>query len=153
MRPDDQPSAGRLEGQEHVLPVRVYYEDTDFTGVVYHGGYVRFFERGRTDFLRLAGVSHAALLERPEPLAFAVVRMAIDFRRAARIDDALTVRTRFEAVRGPRLSIRQRILRADELIAEAEVEVAFIDLSGRPRRPPAELVQGVAPFFAKEAGA
>ena len=100
-----------MDGVEHVLPVRIYYEDTDFTGVVYHGGYVRFFERGRTDFLRLAGVSHAALLARPDPLAFTVVRLAIDFRRAARIDDALQVRTRFTAARGPRLFIAQRILR------------------------------------------
>lgn len=144
----DQPSAGWLDGLEHVLPVRIYYEDTDFTGVVYHGGYVRFFERGRTDFLRLAGISHAALLERPDPLAFTVVRLAVDFKRAARIDDALQVRTRYEAVRGPRLFIRQRILRGAELIAEAEVEAACIDLSGRARRPPADLVQALTPYFA-----
>jgi len=144
----DEPTAGRLDGVEHVLPVRIYYEDTDFTGVVYHGGYVRFFERGRTDFLRVAGISHAALLERPDPLAFTVVRLAIDFKRAARIDDALQVRTRYEAVRGPRLFIRQRILRGEELIAEAEVEAACIDLSGRARRPPADLVAALKPFFA-----
>lgn len=144
----EQPSAGRIEGTEHLLPVRIYYEDTDFTGVVYHGSYVRFFERGRTDFLRLAGVSHAALLERPDPLAFTVVKLAIEFRRAARIDDALTVRTRYEAVRGPRLFIGQRILRGDELIAEARVEAACIDLSGRARRPPADLVEALTPYFA-----
>lgn len=148
MQPDPPPSAGWLDGAEHVLPVRIYYEDTDFTGVVYHGGYVRFFERGRTDFLRLAGISHAALLERPDPLAFTVVRLAIDFKRAARIDDALQVRTRYRAVRGPRLFIGQRILRGEELIAEAEVEAACIDLSGRARRPPADLVQALTPYFA-----
>jgi acyl-CoA thioester hydrolase len=144
----DEPNAGRLDGIEHVLPVRVYYEDTDFTGVVYHGGYVRFFERGRTDFLRLAGVHHAALLERPDPLAFTVTRLAIDFRRAARIDDALQVRTRYEAVRGPRLFIRQRILRGEALVAEAEVEAACIDLTGRARRPPGDLVAALKPYFA-----
>ena len=143
----EEPSAGRLEGIEHVLPVRIYYEDTDFTGVVYHGGYVRFFERGRTDFLRLAGISHAALLERPDPLAFTVVKLAIEFKRPARIDDALQVRTRYTAVRGPRLFISQRILRGAEPIAEAEVEAACIDLAGRPRRPPADLVQALAPYF------
>ena len=148
MQPDPTPSAGWLDGAEHVLPVRIYYEDTDFTGVVYHGGYVRFFERGRTDFLRLAGISHAALLERPDPLAFTVVRLAIDFKRAARIDDALQVRTRYQAVRGPRLFIAQRILRGEELISEAEVEAACIDLSGRARRPPADLVQALTPYFA-----
>jgi acyl-CoA thioester hydrolase len=143
----DEPSAGWLDGIEHVLPLRIYYEDTDFTGVVYHGGYVRFFERGRTDFLRLAGVSHAALLERPDPLAFTVTRLAIDFRRAARIDDALQVRTRYEAVRGPRLFIRQKILRGEALVAEAEVEAACIDLAGRARRPPADLVAALTPYF------
>jgi len=144
----DEPSAGWLEGLEHVLPVRVYYEDTDFTGVVYHGNYARFFERGRTDFLRLAGIRHAALLERPDPLAFTVTRLAIDFRRAARIDDGLQVRTRYQAIRGPRLFIRQRILRGAELIAVAEVEAACIDLSGRARRPPSDLVAALKPYFA-----
>lgn len=144
----DEPSAGWLEGPEHVLPVRVYYEDTDFTGVVYHGNYARFFERGRTDFLRLAGIRHAALLERPDPLAFTVTRLAIDFRRAARIDDGLQVRTRYQAIRGPRLFIRQRILRGAELIAVAEVEAACIDLSGRARRPPSDLVAVLKPYFA-----
>jgi acyl-CoA thioester hydrolase len=148
MQSDPGPSPGWLDGTEHVLPVRIYYEDTDFTGVVYHGGYVRFFERGRTDFLRLAGISHAALLERPDPLAFTVVRLAIDFKRAARIDDALQVRTRYQAVRGPRLFIHQRIARRAELIAEAEVEAACIDLSGRARRPPADLVEALKPYFA-----
>lgn len=138
---------GWLEGREHVLPVRIYYEDTDFTGVVYHGGYVRFFERGRTDFLRVAGIGHAELLERPDPLAFTVTKLAIEFRRAARIDDALQVRTRYEAVRGPRLFVAQRILRGDELIAEAEVVAACIDLSGRARRPPRDLVEALAPYF------
>jgi len=143
----DEPSAGWLDGREHVLPVRIYYEDTDFTGVVYHGGYVRFFERGRTDFLRLAGIGHAALLQRPDPLAFTVTKLAIEFRRAARIDDALQVRTRYQTVRGPRLFVAQRILRGEELIAEAEVVAACIDLSGRARRPPADLVEALRPYF------
>jgi acyl-CoA thioester hydrolase len=143
----DQPTAGWMDGREHVLAVRVYYEDTDFTGVVYHGGYVRFFERGRTDFLRLAGVHHAALLARPDPVAFSVTRLAIDFRRAARIDDPLIVRTRFTGARGPRLLIRQRILSGDALIAEAEVEAVCIDGAGRARRPPPELVAALTPYF------
>ena len=145
---DHDPSAGWMDGLEHVLPIRIYYEDTDFTGVVYHGAYVRFFERGRTDFLRIAGVSHAALLERPDPTAFTVTRLAVDFRRAARIDDALQVRTRYEAVRGPRLFVRQRLLRGEELLAEAQVEAACIDLTGRAKRPPADLVAALKPYFA-----
>lgn len=149
--PDAEPSAGWLDGREHVLPVRVYYEDTDFSGVVYHANYARYFERGRSDFLRVAGAPHTVLLARDPPLALTVTRLAIDFRRAARIDDALLVRTRFERAEGPRLLIAQRITRGDELIAEAEVAAACIDLAGRARRPPPELLTAIGPFFEEPA--
>jgi len=141
------PSAGRFEGREHRLPVRVYYEDTDFTGVVYHASYVRFLERGRTDFLRLVGIGHAELLARPDPGAFVITRLAIDFRRAARIDDALVVRTTYDTVRGPRMWIRQSITRGEEAVATAEVEAACIRPDGRPRRPPPELLQSLNPLL------
>ena len=141
------PSAGRFEGREHLLAVRVYYEDTDFTGVVYHANHVRYFERGRSDYLRLAGISHAALLERPDPCAFVITRLAIDFRRAARIDDALVVRTAYDAIKGPRLFIRQSVTRGAEVIATAEVEAACITLDGKPRRPLPELVERLKPLL------
>jgi acyl-CoA thioester hydrolase len=141
------PTAGWFDGREHVLPVRVYYEDTDFTGVVYHGAYVRFFERGRSDCLRAIGVHHAELAAGPETAGFAVVRMEVDFRRAARIDDALLVRTAYEALKGPRLFVRQRILRSEDLIAEALVQAACIDLrTGRARRPPNLLLEALRPL-------
>ena len=146
-----EPNAGMFEGREHVLPVRVYYEDTDFTGVVYHANYVRYFERGRSDFLRLAGVSHTSLLEREDPAAFVVTRLAIDFRQAARIDDALLVRTTYDTIKGPRLMISQRIFRSETLIAQAEVEAACISLNGRPRKPPSGLVVALSPWFATPA--
>jgi acyl-CoA thioester hydrolase len=141
------PSMGWLEGREHVLPVRIYYEDTDFTGVVYHANYLRYFERGRSDFLRLAGVSHQTLLELPDPSAFTVTRITVEFKRAARIDDALTVRTTYDSIRGPRLIINQRILRDGDLIATAAVEAACIDPAGRARRPPPGLVEALEPLF------
>jgi acyl-CoA thioester hydrolase len=144
------PSAGWFEGREHVLPVRVYYEDTDFTGVVYHANYIRYFERGRSDFLRLAGISHTDLLAREDPAAFVITRMEIDFRLAAKIDDALAVRTTYDSVRGPRLYITQRILRGEALIAKAAVEAACISLDGRPRKPPPGLVETLKPWFAPE---
>ncbi|HSV04262.1 MAG TPA: YbgC/FadM family acyl-CoA thioesterase [Phenylobacterium sp.] len=144
---DQAPSAGWLDGREHVLPVRIYYEDTDFTGVVYHANYLRYFERGRSDFLRLAGVSHQGLLDLADPAAFTVTRIAVDFRRAARIDDALLVRTTYDAVKGPRLLISQRIVREDALIAAAQVEAACIGLDGRARRPPPGLVAALKPLF------
>jgi acyl-CoA thioester hydrolase len=142
-----EPTAGLFEGREHRLPVRVYYEDTDFTGLVYHANYVKYFERGRSDFLRLVGVGHSALLERPDPAAFVITRMSIDFRRAARIDDALLVRTTYDSVRGPRLFISQRITRGADVIATADVEAACIDLAGRPRKPPAGLAATLRPWL------
>jgi acyl-CoA thioester hydrolase len=144
------PSAGVFEGSEHVLPVRVYYEDTDLTGVVYHANYLRYFERGRSDFLRLAGVNHARLLARDDPAAFTVTRITIAFHQPARIDDGLEVRTRFERGRGVRLHANQRILRDRAVLATAEVEVVCIGQDGRVRRPPAELVAALAPLLSQD---
>jgi acyl-CoA thioester hydrolase len=146
----DAPSAGRFEGRVHLLPVRVYYEDTDFTGLVYHGNYVRYFERGRSDFLRLAGVSHADLLEGDSPTAFVVTRLELDFRRPARIDDALLVGTTYDSARGARLFVTQKITRDGAPIAQAVVEAACISLDGRPRKPPPGLVDRLKPWFAIE---
>mgnify|MGYP001193154423 FL=1 len=144
------PTAGRFEGREHRLPVRVYYEDTDFTGLVYHANYLRFFERGRSDFLRAAGVDHGELLEAEPPLAFVVAEMNIRFLKPARIDDALVVRTRYEAVRGPRLIIEQTITRGDEVLCTASVTAVCIHLDGRPRRPSAGLMDKVRPWLSGE---
>ena len=143
-----QPTSGEFEGRTHLLPVRVYYEDTDFTGLVYHANYLRFFERGRSDFLRLVSSGHAELLDRDDPLAFVVTRMDIRFLKPARIDDALVVRTAYEAVKGPRLIIRQAIARGDQTLCEADVEAACIDLQGRPRRPPKAMAEALGPWLA-----
>jgi acyl-CoA thioester hydrolase len=132
------PSAGWFEGRTHYLPVRVYYEDTDFTGLVYHANYVRYFERGRSDFLRLAGVGHRALL---------VTRLAVEFRKPARIDDALLIATTYDRFRGAALAISQTCIRAGEVLATGAVAAACVTLAGRPRRPPPELVRILAPFL------
>jgi acyl-CoA thioester hydrolase len=142
-----QPVSGRFDGRAHLLPVRVYYEDTDFTGVVYHANYLRYFERGRSEFLRLTGVSHTELRALDQPMAFVVVRMTIDYRKAARIDDALIVRTEYERVRRARLEVRQTLTRGLDVIAEAVEEIACIDLGGRPRRPPPALMDGLRAWF------
>ena len=141
------PASGRFEGKAHLLPVRVYYEDTDFTGVVYHANYLRYFERGRSEFLRLTGVSHAELRALDQPMAFVVVRMTIDYRKAARIDDALIVRTEYERVHKARLQVRQTLTRGLDVIAEAVEEIACIGLDGRPRRPPPVLMDGLRSWF------
>ncbi len=148
---DAQPSFGAFEGLEHVLPVRVYYEDTDFTGVVYHANYLRFFERGRTEFLRAIGVEHAALLALPQPVAFAVTKLQIAYRGAARVDDALEVRTINYRISSARTGVRQRVLRAGELLTEADVEIVCIGLDGRPCRPPPELTTRLAPYLSNTA--
>ena len=141
------PTAGEFVGREHRLPVRIYYEDTDFTGVVYHANYLRYLERGRSDFLRLAGVSHSDLLERADPAAFVVTRMEIDWKKPARIDDALVVRTTYDVARGPRLAIRQTITRGDEVLVEAVIQTACITPGGRPRKPPEGLHEILKPYL------
>lgn len=141
--------SGEVIDREHRLPVRVYYEDTDFTGVVYHGAYVRFFERGRSDYLRCIGIDHAELMA-DQATAFSVTKMTVAFRRPARIDDALLVRTRFARTAGARLYFSQRIMRGDDLVAEADVEAVCIDPSGRARRPPRTLVEIVTPYLSGE---
>ncbi len=127
--------------------MRIYYEDTDFTGVVYHANYLRYFERGRSDFLRLAGVHHRDLLEGDSPTAFAVNRIALDFLKPARIDDALLVRTSYDVVKGPRIFISQTLVRGDEPLVKAEVEACCIGLTGRPKKPPGLLLAQLKPFL------
>jgi acyl-CoA thioester hydrolase len=126
--------------QPHLLPVRVYYEDTDFSGIVYHAAHLKFFERGRTEALRACGVSHTELLARAEPLAFAVTKMTIEWLAPARIDDVLEVRTRFREVRGARMLLDQEIARGAALIARAGVEAACMSLAGKARRLPPALL-------------
>ena len=146
----DRPTAGRFDGREHRLPVRVYYEDTDFTGLVYHGNYVRYFERGRSDALRLMGVGHAELLDGDQPMAFVVSKMSLDFLKPARIDEELIVRTRYEAIKGPRLLISQVITRGEVDLCRARVEVVCIHMDGRPRRPTTALREKVGAWLAGE---
>lgn len=143
----DTPTAGRFDGKDHLLPVRVYYEDTDFTGVVYHANYVRYFERGRSDFLRAAGIGHTDLLESDDPLAFVVSELNIKYVRPAKIDDALVVRTRYEVVKGVRMLIKQTIERDGEVLCRADVVAACIHMDGRPRRPSKLLMQKVEPWL------
>ncbi len=126
--------AGALTADGHVLHVRVYYEDTDFSGAVYHANYLRMMERGRSDFLRLIGISHRVLAA--DGLSFAVHRMNLAFHRAAAIDDVLMVGTRVQAVTGARVSLGQEVRRGGDLLVDAEVSIALIDRTGRPRRFP-----------------
>ena len=129
---------GAIRDGRHHMQIRVYYEDTDFSGIVYHANYLRFLERGRTEFLRAAGVDQSTLHAAGDGLIFAVRRLTIDYLRPARMDDVLVVETRTAEVRGASLTIAQRILRGDEVLVTAEVRVAAI-LGGRPARIPDHL--------------
>ncbi len=121
--------------RQHWIAVRVYYEDTDFTGMVYHANYLRFFERGRSDFMRDAGVSHQDLLDRPDPAAFTLVRAEVDFKRAAKVDDLLRIGTRMKGQKGARMIFHQTCWRGEDVIADAEITAVMIHADGRPRRP------------------
>jgi acyl-CoA thioester hydrolase len=127
--------AGRLEPGRHVLPVRVYYEDTDFSGLVYHASYLRFMERGRSDMIRLMGVHHSALAAgEGRRLAFVVRRMEIDFVRPARIDDVLEVITEPAASTAAAITLAQTVSRAGEALVRARVQIVLVDENGRPQR-------------------
>ena len=133
--------AGRIirdgAGPRHVLPVRVYFEDTDAGGVVYHASFVRFAERGRTDFLRLLGTDARQLIDgsdKREPAAFVVRRMQIDFFRPGRMDDLLEVETRVKGLGGASVTLIQTIKRGDQRLVEAEVTVVLVSVSGKPLR-------------------
>lgn len=128
--------------RSHRIEVRVYYEDTDFSGAVYHAAYLHFFERGRTEFLRAEGVHHSELAK--DGLAFAVRSMAIEFERAAHIDDLLSVETAVVEISGARLVLDQSIRRGAEAIATARVVVATVR-NGRAARLPKALLAAFTP--------
>ncbi|MEQ1883081.1 MAG: tol-pal system-associated acyl-CoA thioesterase [Burkholderiales bacterium] len=130
--------AGRIEGKVHVLPIRVYYEDTDFSGAVYHANYLKFCERARSDCLRLIGIHHSEL---HGTASFVVRRMVCDFLKPALIDNLLEVETRFGEFGGARMELNQCVKRSGEALFEAEVPVVLVDGKGRPKRLPAEMTK------------
>jgi acyl-CoA thioester hydrolase len=133
----DEEIAGRLTPDGHALTQRVYFEDTDFSGRVYHARYLHFMERGRSDYLRLLGIHHRELAA--DGLSFAVRRMEIDFLKAAGIDDVVTVRTAARETTGARIVLAQEIFRAEERLVAAMVTVALLGESGRVVRLPANV--------------
>jgi acyl-CoA thioester hydrolase len=133
---------GEIRDGRHVLPVRVYYEDTDFSGIVYHANYLRFMERGRSNYLRLLGAGQRGLFEQAAQeapgFAFVVRSMRIEFLKPARMDDVLAVVTRYEEVKGASIVLHQCIMRGDEMLIEAHVRVAMV-CEGRARPIPKPL--------------
>jgi len=134
--------SGELTETGHRLLQRVYYEDTDFSGLVYHARYLHFLERGRTDYLRCLGVEQRELINADEEgLVFVVHRMEIDFKQPARMDDILMVLTHTEKAGGAKMVLNQEIRRGETLLIAAKVIIAVINANARPRRLPEALAE------------
>jgi acyl-CoA thioester hydrolase len=132
----DTPYQGHFSGRVHHFAVRVYFEDTDFSGLVYHANYLRYMERARSDMLARAGIDQKAAYEAGEGV-YAVTELKIAYRRPARYDDELLVLTTIEQIGAARVTIHQRVMCGGEMMTDAMVVAAFLDPQGRPRRQPA----------------
>ncbi len=142
--------AGRLNGRRHVLPVRVYFEDTDAGGIVYHASYIRWFERGRSDFLRLLGLHHTAMMAagpEGEGMIFVVRRITVDYLKPARLDDVLEIVTEPGAAGVSSLTLVQEAHRDGATICRAEVVCVLISGKGKPLRLKSALPPALAAFF------
>jgi acyl-CoA thioester hydrolase len=133
------PYSGGFRGRNHYFALRVYIEDTDLGGVVYHANYFRFLERARSDMLRSAGIDQRAGIESRVGV-YAVVEAQIKYRKPAKLDDELVVISRLEGIHGASCVISQKILRGADLVAEAVLTVAFVGPDGRAKRQPADWV-------------
>jgi acyl-CoA thioester hydrolase len=143
--------AGRIEGETHVLPIRVYFEDTDFAGLVYHANFLKFCERGRSDFIRLLGISHQNLAnpEEGEASVFVVRRIEIDYLKPGRLDDLLEVVTRCAEIGGASLVLSQEVQRDGVVLVRAKVTVVLVSDSGKPQRI-GQMVRGALQRFVNQ---
>ena len=146
----EKPYAGAFKGNTHYFALRVYIEDTDLGGVVYHANYLKFLERARSELLRAAGVDQRAALENSEGI-YAVAELQIKYCRPAKLDDELVVVTLLKEIRGASCVLCQKIMRGTELVADATVTVAFLAPDGRPRRQPPAWVEKFRHLQAKPA--
>lgn len=138
---------GAIRGGKHQMRVRVYYEDTDFTGIVYHANYLRFMERGRTNYLRLLGADQHALFAEAQSeapgFAFVVRAMQLDYLKSARMDDVLEIVTSPHDIKGASITLHQQVCRGGDVLVEAQVKVAFVS-EGRARPIPKALRTAMA---------
>lgn len=145
-----EPPLGEFHGREHHYPIRVFYEDTDFTGIVYYANYLRFFERARSSYFRLVGFHHSDLWDGEDPMAFAIRKIELDYRKPARIDDALTIVTTYDRFKGARLWVSQECRLGDDVLVTAHSEAASITPEGRPKRPPKWMLERLRPYLEGE---
>jgi acyl-CoA thioester hydrolase len=142
--------AGRFDGKVHILRIRIYYEDTDLSGIVYHANYLRYMERGRSEFFRSAGIARLAMLEQPEATAWSLRRVSLEYIRPARLDDLIEVHTRAISLTGARMGAEQRIYCRETLLTDGVVEACIITLDGKPRRIPGEIRAKLQPFVTSD---
>ena len=131
--------SGIIKQKTHFFQIRVFYEDTDFTGIVYHANYLKFAERGRTNFLRLLDVNHSELINSNEPKYFIVYKMNSKFIGTSTIDDILEVRSNFKGIEGVRLKIDQDIFKGDKKVFSANIEFALLDKNAKPIKFPNDM--------------
>lgn len=131
------PPDGVIDGDTHLYAVRVYYEDTDLSGITYHANYLRWFERARSDLLRQLGIDQRAAIEAGEG-AYAVADISLRYLVPAKLDDDVLIETRCTEMRAASCRMEQRALRGDTLLADAALRIGFVAPDGRPRRQPRE---------------
>jgi len=144
-----EPHSGQFDGHRHRFAVRVYYEDTDLSGIVYHANYLRWFERARSDMLRLLGVDQRAASEAGEGV-YSVAGLKIRYAAPARLDDAVTIESTATSLGAASVVLEQKAFRGDTLLAEAEIRVGFVSPEGRPRRQPAAWREAFSTILASE---
>ena len=131
--------SGIIKKNTHFFQIRVFYEDTDFSGIVYHANYLKFAERGRTNFLRLLGINHSELMNAPEPKYFVVYKMNTKFLGSSTIDDLLEVRSNFLGIEGIRLKINQDIFNNEKKVFSADIEFALLNKDAKPLKFPNDM--------------
>ena len=141
--------SGIIKQKTHFFQIRVFYEDTDFSGIVYHANYLKFAERGRTNFLRLLGVNHSELINSDKPKYFVVYKMNSKFLGTSTIDDILEVRSNFRGIEGARLKIDQDIYKEEKKVFSANIEFALLDKSAKPIKFPNDMKSKINNYLGK----
>lgn len=145
----DTPYAGAFLGREHRFALRVYFEDTDAAGIVYYANYLKFMERARSDMLRAIGIDQRGALDAGDGV-YVVAEAQIKYRRPAKLEDALVIVSHLAGLGAASATIHQRVMRGEELLADATIVAAFLSPEGRPKRQPARWLDLFRPLLKGE---
>lgn len=137
------PHSGIIKDGEHILPLRIYYEDTDAGGIVFYVNYLKYMERGRSDMLKLLGLDQGEMLKflEPDDIRFVVIRSEVDYIKSAKLSDEITVHSKVSRIGGASLTMEQEIRRSDEILAKGVVKVVALDRQDKPTRLPKKIIQ------------